>query len=170
MPLDTRRYDFEEEIADLEAQIDDLADQVAEMDPTSERAKSLESRGNTLDTYRRGLEWAAEEWDVDAVELGGLNAGEYGRMQDKLPEGGGGGATRIYYVASGTVDAPYVADDLETSVANVAQLPIAYAKWAEAQINDLTSVGGDEGNRFYASLAERRTGTTSTETSGPTTS
>lgn len=169
MPLDTRHINFDEEIERLEGEIDDIAEKVAELDPTTDRAKSLESRGNRLDTHRRGLEWARDEWDVDGVELGGLNAGEYGEMQDKLPDGAGEGATRIYYVAAGTTEAPYAEDDLEDAVANVAQLSIAYARWAEAQINDLTSVG-ETGNRFYGSLREKRTETTSTQTSGPSTS
>lgn len=169
MPIETRRVNFNEEIERLEGEIDDIAGTVADLDPTSARAESLEARGNRLETHRRGLEWARSEWDVDRVELGGLNAGEYGKMQDKLPDDAGEGATRVYYVAAGTSDAPYAADDLEDAVANVAQLSIAYTRWAEAQINELTSVG-ETGNRFYDSLREKRTKATSTETSGPSTS
>ena len=165
MAIETREFDFDAEIERLEDKIDELAETVSGLDPTSKRAKSLEDRGNKLDTYRRGLEWAREAWDDDSVTLGGLNAGEYGEMQDKLPAGAGDGATRVYYVAAGTVKAPYAEDGLEETVPNVAQLPIAYVRWAEAQINDLTSVG-ETGNRFYDSLRGTQARATSDEASG----
>lgn len=166
MPLQTDEVVFDEAIAALESDIDDLADRVSEMDPSSDQARALEDRANRLDTHRRGLEWARSEWDVESVTLGGLNAGEYGRLQDDLPNDAGDGASRIFFVAYGTVSAPYVADDREQTVANVSQLPPAFVKWAEAKINDLTHVGGDEGNRFYRSLRETAADETSTPPSG----
>jgi len=166
MPLETRACVIEEEIELIENQIDDIATDVAQLDPTSKRAERLEARGNRLDAHRRGLEWARREYGGDAViELGGLTAGEYGRMEDDLPDDAGDGATRTTYVAHGTVDAPYAADDIDTTIANVATLPIGLVRWAEGQINGLTSVG-DTGNRFYSSLAAKRAEETSTDESG----
>ena len=170
MPVATKVYEFDDELERLEEAIDDLAAEVTALDASTERAKALERRGNRLDTHRRGIEWAREEWEVDGVELGGLTAGEYGRLEDQLPDGAGDGATRVYYVAAGTVDAPYVEDDHDATVAAVSQLPIAFARWAEAQINDLTSVGGETGNRFYDSLRAKQDETTSTDMSGQRTS
>ena len=157
MPLRTETYAFDAEIDRIDEQVDHLAEDVAGLDADNPLADQLTQQAVRLDAQRRGLTWARDEWGVDEVTLSGLTGGEHARLEDRFADGGGGpGATRVWKVAAGTEDAPYVTDDLESTVALVAELPIAYQKWAFARINELTSVGEGNLSAFERSVMEKR--------------
>ncbi len=166
MPLDTSEIVLAEEAERLESESDELGDQVAALDPDNPAIESLLSRGQTLDTYLSGVEWAREEWKVDSITLSGLTGGEFGKVEDRLSDvaasqqrrGGQPGARRVYLVAFGTVDAPYIEADMsdDERVAAAAGLPVAYLKWAESHINELSRVGGNGRSSFGQLVAEKR--------------
>ena len=165
MPLQEHHYTFAEEISRLESEREDLAEQVADLDAGNPLIEQLSQRGTEIDSHLEGLEWARSEWDVDGVTLAGLTGGEFGHVEDELvadtkKQGGSGpgnGATRIYFVAKGTVDAPYYDSEanFSTQIGAVSQLPIQFLKWAESRINDLTSVSEGNSTSFAALVAEK---------------
>jgi hypothetical protein len=175
MPLQKDHIRFDDEIERLEQEREELAEQLAPLDDDNPAAQRLAQRGEDIDVNLKGLRWARDDahksdddsdgvpvWDepVDGVTLAGLTGGEYGQVEDELEgeTGTGSGATRVYFVAKGTVDAPYVDPSAEyrQQVGAVSQLPIAFLKWAESKINDLSSVGEAEGNSFAALVQEKQ--------------
>lgn len=174
MPLRERTVDIAEEIDRLERERERLIDEVAAMDDGSPEAAPKVERGRELDAHLDGLEWAqtAHEddavpaWDeaVDTLTFGGLTGGEYGKLEQDLSEAaansgqGIAGAERVYQVRAGTVDAPFLdpaAEDIE-QIAAVASLPVGFLKYAQDQIDDLSSVGNSDRPSFDDSVAARR--------------
>ena len=177
MPLRTETYTFTDEIDRLEQRCQEIADEVVDLPDDDPRKQERLAEGQQLDAQLAGVRWAqrghadsdvpAWDRDVDAVTLGGLTGGEFGRVEDDVTEDDvGGGGTRVYLVEAGTVDAPYLGGGMAEPdrIAAVASLPLPYLKWAEARINALTGTS-DEGNgqRFGDMLAAKRRSTTSTD-------
>jgi len=178
---------FDEEIERLRERRAEVAVEVSELPDGSDRAVALRQVNQELEARLAGVLWARDTahkpedeggvsvWDadVDAVTLGGLTGGEYGRLQDDLEydvDGlAGNGAARVYQVARGTVAAPYLTDsegsarEGDALVGAVSQLPITYLKWAEAQIEERTTLGGN-GLQPFESLQPSGSQETSTET------
>lgn len=175
MPLQEEHVRFDEEIQRLEQEREDLAIQLAGLEDDNPVANELAERGQTIDSYLQGLYWARDQaasdenvpvWDadVDGITLAGLTGGEFGQVEDEVvsdtiargDDRVGEGALRVYYVAKGTVDAPYVDDgmEFEQQVAAVSQLPITFLKWANNKVDDLTTVGGNLETSFGELLAE----------------
>jgi len=177
MPLRERTVVFADAVDRLEAERDEVAAQLADLDPENPAATRLQRRGQRLDERLAGARWAYDEayadsdvpvWDedADAITLGGLTGAEYGAVEDELQTAdsgdrpAAGGAARVYLVAHGTVEAPYH-DPEHTDAERLAaagQLPYQFLKFAEHHVNDLTAVGGAEGNRSFSALvAAKRT-------------
>ncbi|KZX49299.1 hypothetical protein [Haloarcula sp. K1] len=158
MPLQTDTYDLADEAERLKEECRETAEKLAPLDAENPAAPRLQRRGNQLQSQLDGVRWARSEWDVDAVTLGGLTGGEYGHVEDELPAAGGSGARRVYYVAKGTVDAPYLDDDMDfdARIAAASDLPIGFLRWAEARIDDLSSVTEGNEPRFADWLADAR--------------
>lgn len=158
MPLRTETYDLNDEVQRLADRIDELDAVLEDVDDGNPAAEPLQNERVGLETALEGVRWArddafdadyAPQWDeaTGEITLGGLTAGEFGSLEDDIGTGGGGsGAARIYQVAKGTVDAPYVdgSMDDDEQIGAVSQLPVSYTKWAEARIDELTGVGGNE--------------------------
>jgi len=176
MPLRTETIHFDDEIERLEEEREDLAEKAASVDPDNPAVSLLEQKAQEVDARLQGLRWArdahnsevASAWDinVDAITLAGLTGGEFGQVEDRIGSDAangdhdpGAGATRVYLVAKGTVEAPYYdgEDDFNKQVGAVSKLPINFLKWAEAKVNELTNVGGNEQTSFAALVAEKRT-------------
>ena len=168
MTLQEETINLEAEVDRLESELRETAEKAAGLDDDNPRKSELLQEGRQLDARLAGVRWAVSEWDVDEVTLAGLTGGEFGKIEDGLQQDGttGSGATRVFLVESGTVDAPYVSDDMteDQRIASVGQLPITYLKWADARINEMTTLGGN-GNetRFADLLEESRQKRTSTE-------
>lgn len=177
MPLDTQYYEFDAEIERLEAAMKETAEELAPLDDANPVAPQLAQAGQQLQSQLDGLRWAQNVahlpedeggvgvWDeeVDGVTLCGLTGGEYGQVEDTVE--GGQGEARVYFVAKGTVEAPYVSGDMgfKERVAAAAALPIGYLRWADSRINELMSVEGNGEPRFGDLLADARRKQTSTE-------
>jgi hypothetical protein len=177
MPLREREYVLGAEEERLLERLEDIADDAVGLDESNPEKQRLLREGQQLDAQLEGVRWAMGAhdddavgvWndDVNSVTLGGLTGGEFGKVEDELTgEDVAGGATRVYMVAEGTVDAPYLPDGggWKATIGAVGQLPLPYLKWAEARIDDLSGVG-DEGNgtRFGDLLADRRAEPTSAD-------
>jgi hypothetical protein len=167
MPLDRREIVLSEEIKRIDDKMDELLEQVADLHPDNPAVDDLQSKGRQLDTHLSGLEWAQEEWGADAtIILEGLTGGEFAKVEDELSDvavgrqrrGGQPGARRVFLVAFGVDDAPYLDDgaDDDARIAAAGALPLAFQKWAEAQINELSSVGGNERPSWSQLLKEKR--------------
>lgn len=159
MPLRTETYDLDDEVQRLEEKAAEL-DGVLNGADDNPAVRQLRGERAGIEAALEGARWARDEafeadyapqWDedVDEITLGGLTAGEVASMEDGLG-GGGGGAVRINQVAKATIDAPYIDDSMDGDerVATVAQLPNSYVKWAQARVDELTGVGGNEETNY----------------------
>lgn len=158
MPLRTETYDLDEEVQRLEDKAAELDDVLEDVDDGNPAAEPLQNERAGIEAALVGVRWARDDafeadyvpqWDEDVNEitLGGLTAGEMAQLEDDIGTNGGGtGAARIYQVAKATVDAPYIDADADEDqrISAVSGLPGPYVKWAEARIDDLTGVGGNE--------------------------
>jgi hypothetical protein len=170
MPLQTETVHFSNEIQRLEQEREDLAEQVADLDDDNPEIERLAQQGQELDSFLQGLRWACEEWDVDSVTLAGLTGGEFGKVEDGLSgaardnNGPSPGATRVHLVAEGTVEAPYISEEMSDreKISAVSQLPLHFLKWAESRVDTLSTVGEDTGNSFGDLVAEKRADANST--------
>lgn len=173
MPLRTETVELEAEIERLEQEREELLDAVAEMEAGTDAYAQKVERGQEIDTFLDGLDWAVRAhedehvpaWgeDVDTVTFGGLTGGEYGKMEADLVEIdnhdtlSAAQAQRPVQVRAGTVQAPYLdeeADDTQ-QLAAVASLPVSFLKYANSRIDDLSAVGNAERKSFSESLAAR---------------
>jgi len=162
-----------EEIDRLEAEREELAEAVVNLPDGSDAQHRKVNRGQQIDAYLDGLEWAqtAHEdadvpvWDsdVDGVTLAGLTGGDYGQLTGAISEDTSDAvpAQQVEMVAKvriGTVDAPYMdteATKTQTTAA-IASLPASFVRWAAWKIEDLSTVGN--GERDFADLvAEKQT-------------
>ena len=165
MPLDTATIDLEAEREDLLEAREDLAEKLAGIGPSNPAYDDLENQGKRIDNRLEGIEWALDAWDDTTVTLAAPNGGEFGKVEDRIAEASGNtdvepgqGASRVYMVAQGTVEAPYVdgAETFEAKLSATAQLPVPYLKWANDRINELMSVGNGERRSFGALVAAKR--------------
>lgn len=170
MTLREETVNLDDEVERLKDATREKAEQVADLDEDvpEEIVAELRRQGDELDAQLAGVRWARDRahesevvprWDepVDELTFAGLSAGEVGRIEDDV-EDGGAGMVRVMWVAHGTVDAPYVDPDMtvEERIGAVAQLPIGFVKWAEARVDDLSTVEGNGGKRFDDWLADAK--------------
>lgn len=179
MPIQTETYDIDDEIERLESEMDTLGEEQLDQPNDSPLQQDLFDRGAQLQRYVGILDHVSTAWDVDSVTLAGLAPGEINRIQDTADEHPDV-RVRDCWVALGTVDAglPYVNHDpdeiedaayIETIQAVVDETPIAFVRWAEERINDLTHPGS-EGNEYRRLLAAKQAERMSTSTNGSPTS
>jgi len=177
-------FDFDEEEDRLDDEIADLQDRIAELqdgdDVNSDTLQTLQAQLSKLQSQRKGVVWARDTapghedfpmWDeaADGVTLGAVRAATFGTMQNDLESdpNAGSGTSDILYVADGTVDAPFVSDDLSDKqlVGVVGQLHPWYIQWASAAIDrlmDPEGAAGGNGTRSETSPNETSTNETST--------
>lgn len=177
MTLKEEQFNLAEEEERLERECRKKAEEAAQLNDDNLRKPRLLAEGQELNAQLAGVRWAqtahdgenVSEWDadVDSVTLAGLTGAEMGGLEDDIGNDGdaGSGTTRTLLVAEGTVDAPYIDGDMtdKQKVAAAGGLPITYLKWAEARINEMTTVGNGDGKGFDDWLMEARAETTSTE-------
>jgi hypothetical protein len=165
MPLQQEEITLTSEIQRLEQEREDIAEQAATLAEGNPKRPELVEEGIEIDTYLKGLRWATNEWGEETITLSGLTGGEFGKVEDTVVSAAaeqntqpGGGATRVHLVASGTVNAPYIEDDMSEKqrVGAVSQLPITFLKWAEYKVDELTTVGGNGGTSFSDLLAAKQ--------------
>jgi len=175
MPLETRVYDLETTIQDLESEREETAATVAMSDPDSNAVQQLDEKGQRLDRYLSGLWWYRDEYDAESITLGALTNGERHRVRDKADQIGQTPAARQnVYVALGTIDAAYVEhdsdaineSDFEETIQTVADLHPAFVDWVENEITNLGRMDGDTGKSFSELVLAKQLQANSQETNG----
>lgn len=173
MPLREETIVLEEELERVKKRREELAEEVANMAAENPTRQSKAQEGIQFDAYVDGLSWAAHnaaddpdvpEWggDADAITLAGLTAGEFGAVEGDLMADSEGRnpakVERVYQVRAGTIDAPYLDDDMDDAEAiyAVASLPVGFLKWAEWKVDELSSVGDERGNDFADLVAKKQ--------------
>jgi hypothetical protein len=170
MPLDTTTIALDAAADDLAAQYDDLVDEAAQHPSDSDEAAIYAERAEEMQTYRAGVAWAREEFGDEAeVTVGALDTGDMGRVTDrthaaKQSKVGQGedppvvGAFRVFYVAAGVVDGPFIDDDpgFEATVRAVRGLDPKFTQFLRSKIDDLSEPEADLGNSFAVDVAQRR--------------
>jgi hypothetical protein len=166
---ETREVVLEDERERLIERYEELFERMADLDSSTDLYKTLRARGNRLDTHRRGVEWAIEQWDVETITFKALTLGDDARIADEFDgRGSKPGAERVYEIALGTYDAPYLEHDpeniveseLDKTVANVGDIDaIAVGRWAQSQIDDLSAAGNWNDERSFARLLTEKQAT-----------
>lgn len=157
MPLSTETYGLAEEADRLRETIEALGDEASKYDTETPHFEQAEAEAARLNMHRQGIEWALADWDADTVELGALTAGEYGQMERYVTDDTTQQARRNVFVAVATVEAPYVGEEIETTITTLADTVHPYfTRWAEDKANTLLR-GSGNGNPFYESLRETST-------------
>lgn len=165
MPRDTTTYVAGEERERIDARLDTLADTAAQHDADSDAYAEAVEEASRLEQHLVALQWLVDEHGADAeVTVGGLTTGEYAQAQDRVADdqasrvGGGSteGASRVYFVASGLVAAPFIdaENPLDKRVTAVSNLPPQVTTWLEHAIDEAT-VPADPGNSFKERVRAR---------------
>mgnify|MGYP006293967807 CR=1 FL=1 len=160
-------------VGDVRDRLDDRLDELADRAVHDSEAAVAEE-ASTVEQRLVGVQWLVDEFGAEAeVTIGGLNTGEYGQLTDRVSDAqaakvGGSesttGASRIFFVAFGLVDAPFVdADtDFEATVREVRELPPQTTQWLEHVIDEAT-VPSDPGNSFSERVQARSRSGNATE-------
>lgn len=157
---------FDESIAALEAEIEEIAEQLAELVEGNPLIPQLKAKRTRLATQRKGAVWARDQahesddfpmWDedIDGVTLAAVRAGTLDGIKSEVADREGGGSD-LLLIADGTVEAPYVDPDHseEQRAGVVGQLHPYYQDWAAARIDELMD---PEGNATGSSNSLRET-------------
>ena len=162
--------DIDEEYERLVEAITDASEHLADLDPATDQAATLDARAERLDVHRRGVAHARDEWGVDEIVLRPLTIGDDVRLDEHTA---GVDERRLWKIAIGTVAAPYLEHDgrqypavemdaVRATVATVDRtVPIAVGRWLESRIDEVSTVGNPSGEDSYARL-RAATATTST--------
>lgn len=179
MPLQTKEIQFEAERERLREQMEEIAEKQVEWEGDEERAQQLLVQGNELNNRCNILERMGDEWGVESVTLAGLTAGEINLVED-IVEHNDGVNERDAWVAVGTHDAPYLEHDPDNrpespgqyrqqvmeTVAEVVSLPLAYVRWAEGKISELSHLDEATGNSYLELVREKQQQEKSTAENG----
>lgn len=172
MTFNETHYDFDEELERIRDEIADLEADINEADgPPVHKVEQLQSLG----AQRKGLIWARDRayenpdfafWDEDVsgVTIGAVTAGVYGRVQDDVgnePDAGEGTANTLV-VAEATVDAPYIGDSDDATIAAVANCHPYYVQWAKDRVDDLLDPESGNGTSSGISPGDKPAETTQT--------
>lgn len=164
MPRTTVTVDLQDELERIDQELDDVADEVAELPDGAPHAGDLAERGVQLERQLAGLQWATDPPDDDPIDgpieevtLGGLNAGEYLDVQAETADEGGT-VSKVIFAAKGVVDAPFIDDSMSEAerVQAVRDLPPQFHEWLATKVDDL-STPDLEGNGFAQRVSERMT-------------
>lgn len=154
----------------IDAELDELVDQLADADAETQGAQRLISEARDLDQSGAAVAALADEYGDEAtVTVRELDGEAWARMEDRVDTmrnakagpGGVPGSSRNVYAAAGLVDAPFLngvgSDALGDKTGAVAELTPAPGaqKWLESLVDDVGSV--DEGN--WRPLVARLQGT-----------
>ena len=146
MPLETETYNVYDELERITSELEDIAAELAQYDPETNRFAYVEHNGQMLDNQRQGLEWFINEYDTDEVTLGNLSSGETAHAHSVTPDDAGDQGVKNVFVGFGTVEAPYRNDDPEdTALTVVEEVDAGFVQWAYSRITSLGYVG-DTGN------------------------
>ena len=173
MTFSETEYDLEAELATVTDKLEENLDETAQMDVDHPQYSVKVQEGEQLEKAKRGLEWATSDpaaderfpqWDenVDTITLAGLSGGEIDTVQGGILDDDEDRSlqeiARTHQVRAGTVDAPFVGDDMgkDTELYAVYNLPDEILTWAEWRIDDLSTLGEGKGNGYAKSLAARR--------------
>ena len=180
--IDTEEINLEQERDRLRDRMDDLAETQADWADTAndpdepkqtrqkarQRIEQLTTQGNELNNQVNILQLIEDEWGISTVTLKGLSAGDVNRVED-IVDDYPAVRERDAWVALGTADAPYLCHDpddiaqadYEDTVQAVADLPLAYVRWAEGKISELSHLSESEGNGYIELVQEKSRAATS---------
>ena len=174
LPAGSERIDLDTEHERIVSEIGDLTDQLAEMDPETDLYETLDNRASRLDVHRRAVEWARENWDTESIVIRALSFGDDARLDEHA---GSGPERRLWQIAIGTVEAPYLEHDgheypdvsidaVKDTVATVDSpaVPIAVGRWVQDRTDEVSTVGNLNGDGSYATSLAAKRAETSTET------
>jgi len=175
-------FDFAEEIDRLEDRIADLQAEADDKEDGSNEEAVLVETIQTLQTQRKGAIWACpgrgesedahedddfQMWDepVEGVTLGAVRARTFANLENDLESdpNAGSGTSSILLIADGTLEAPYVGEDMrDAEIAGaVGKLHPWFLKWAEGRI---TALMDPEGNATSSATSPEATPTKTTST------
>jgi len=172
MPLQTETITVDDALAEIDEQIKEIGDTLADLKPGTDRYEALLDRSDTLEYRANGLIWMRDEagWGDFEVELGALSAGEKAKMHRQANSNASTEEMKLWWVAAGSEVGPHVADSLsQTFETLAADCHDGFVQWAEAKINEL-STPGNATRRLQTYLSETQPDETSAQPSTSTSS
>jgi len=165
-PFSERTVTVADAIADVDQQLDDLADRMIAADGGTAAAQTLSQLVSDAEKSLRGLVWLREEYGADAeITVRGLSAGDQARVEDRASDiraersgaGNAPGSRRQVTVATGLVEAPFLDGDAgyEETLRAVGNVPDGVVVWLQSEIDDATSLEGNDYRRFGERLKEK---------------
>lgn len=155
MTFNETRIEFDDSIEALEAEIEEIAEKLDDLEDGNPMIPQLKSERSQLATQRKGAVWARDRayesddfpsWDedVDGVTFGGVRAGAFAGIESEARDRGGEG-TDLLLIADGTVKAPYVSSEMSDDqvAAAVGQLHPYFRAWASSRIDELMDPEGN---------------------------
>jgi len=160
----TTTIDLAEEVQRLDQRLDDLADDARGLDEDSDEYQEIREEAARVERHLVGVKDAlqpssdAERERVEEVTVGEVLTGDFAEIEDRArdvqrqrvsrgDDSSVSGAERVFFVAAGLVDAPFLEDDSFESRANaVSELRPPFTAWLEDQIDDLSTPDVDVGN------------------------
>jgi len=170
--MQEREINLENEVEALTEEMQEWAEKQADTEFGSTQYRRIEYEGETVGRYRNGVQWAADEFG--SVTLRPITDGLRRAIRDVSNDTAFDRDQCL--VAIGTLEAPYVAhdpeglspndDDLQDTLANIADLHPAYVDWASERISDLGAMGDELGNSYQDMLLATQTAKAKPETTG----
>jgi|APHM01.1.fsa_nt_gi hypothetical protein len=179
MSLQTREIRLGDAFDDLDQELDELAAKLREAEAGTASAATLDELASQTERALSGVSFLVYgDEDVgfagygeDAtVTIGGLDAGDYARVDDRAAAiseqsddpGGNPGSRATVYAAVALVDAPFLpapddvdeSDPLNIKMAAIAEQPVGVRDWLQSQANDLTTVSDDHFRPLRERLAD----------------
>jgi hypothetical protein len=165
-PFGERTVTVSAAIDDVDQQLDDLADRMVEADGGTAAAQTITQLVSDAEKSLQGLVWLRGEYAADAeITVRGLSAGDQARVEDRASDiraersgaGNAPGSRRQVTVATGLVDAPFLdaGAGYKETLRTVADLPDGVVVWLQSEIDDATSLEGNEYRRFGERLQAR---------------
>jgi hypothetical protein len=158
----TNTIDLSEEVQRLDQRLDDLADQARGLDEDSDDYEEVREEAARVERHLVGVKDAlrddGEHEAVAEVTVGEVLTGDFAEIEDRARDvqrqrvGRGddssvSGAERVFFVAAGLVDAPFLDDDsFEAGAQAVSELRPPFTAWLEDRIDDLSTPDVDVGN------------------------
>lgn len=154
--MTTTTVRFDDSIDELEADIEELTEQLDGLSSDNPVYERLRGRQQRLTIQRKGAIWARDQaheaedipaWDAptEAITFETVAAGAYQRVVQDATSTDGQAAASVRLVAAATAEAPYVDGDMgrRERVAAVADLHPYFLEWAEARVTELLDPEGN---------------------------
>lgn len=129
--------DIEAEIAEIDDELENIAEEAAAHDALAATKSNLEQQQSVLEAYVEHGEWGE---DAEIV-LSSVSAGERAIVNGEMQDDAGRYRRTLWTVAAATDEAPWAGDSVTDTFANVVNLEAPVVDWCESVVGGLRGEG-----------------------------